>query len=163
RTIGSNLRRIGTAALACIAVACSDASKPGAPVSVMPGAPSRLIPINLPVSAEVATEQKILARVTDASANPVPGVTVTWTVVNGGGAVTPSSTTSDANGLVTTTYTLGEAAGSDRLRALVGASTLQDFDIKAVPGPLAALTPLYTDLSLRVGASFSGTVRAVDV
>lgn len=153
---------MGTATLACIAVACSDASKPSGPVLVMPGIPSRLIPITLPASAQVATQQRILVRVTDSSGTQVPGATVTWSIVSGGGAISPATSIADANGLDTTTYTLGETAGPVRLRASIGATAIQEFDIKAVPGPLAELTPLYTDLSLPVGASFSGVVRAID-
>lgn len=153
---------MGTATLACIAVACSDASKPGGPVVVMPGIPSRLIPITLPASAQVTTKQRILVRVTDSSGTQVPGATVTWSIISGGGAISPATSIADANGLDTTTYTLGETAGTVRLRASVGTTATQDFDMKAAPGPLAELTPLYTDLSLPVSASFSGVVRAID-
>jgi hypothetical protein len=101
-------------------------------------------------------------RVTDAGGVAVDGATVTWSVVSGGGVFAPAITTSDANGIVLTAYTLGEVAGVVRVRANIGTAVTQDFDIKALPGPLAELTPLYTDLSLRVGSTFTGTVRAVD-
>jgi hypothetical protein len=145
------------------ALACSDASRPGAPSSVpTPGSAAALVPITFPAFAPVTSGQQIVMRVTDGSGIRVPGTTVTWAVLAGGGTFAPAANVSDANGLVTTTYTLGETAGAVRLRATIGGSATQDFDTKAVPGPLAELAPLYTDLSLPVGASFSGVVRAVD-
>ena len=46
-------------------------------------------------------------RVMDALSNPVQFVTVTWTVTDGGGSVNPTSIQTDANGLATTSWTLG--------------------------------------------------------
>ena len=144
-------------------IACGDAAKTvGASPPPAAGPAARLIPIVMPSSAAVMTAQQLQVRVTDSSATPVAGATVTWSVVSGGGVFAPATSTSDADGIVSTTYTLGETAGAVRLRATIGGSVAQDFDTKAVPGPLAELTPLYTDLSLPVGASFSGVVRAVD-
>ena len=146
----------------CTLIACSDASKPGAPAPFTPGRPAQLVPITFPATARVTSAQQILMRVADSGGRSVPGTLLTWSVVSGGGAFTPASSTADDNGLVTTTYALGETAGPLRVRATFASGGTQDFDLKALPGPLAELTPLYTDLSLRVGSSFSGTVRAVD-
>jgi plastocyanin len=47
----------------------------------------------------------VVAR--DASGRPVPGVSVTWAVASGGGGVDPSVTVTDADGVASTTHTLG--------------------------------------------------------
>jgi hypothetical protein len=106
--------------------------------------------------------KKFLARVMDSAGVPVPATPVTWTIVSGGGSFSPSVTSADSNGLVTTTYTLADKAGQVRVRATLGQNVTRDFDIQALPGSLAQITPLYTDFSLRVGSSFTGTVKAID-
>jgi hypothetical protein len=148
--------------LSCALIACSDASKSGAPAPSVPGPPAQVVPIAMPSTAQVTSTQKIIVEVIDAKGVRVPGTVVNWSVVSGGGMFAPSSSTADGGGVATTSYTLAETAGPVRLRAALGSSATQDFDLKASPGPLAELTPLYTDLSLRVGATFTGTVRAVD-
>jgi hypothetical protein len=150
-------------ALLCLAAtACSDASKQDAPVPVSPGPPARLVPIAFSGTAQVTTTQRIIMQVRDAGDVRVPGTLVTWTVVGGGGVFAPVSSTTDTAGLATTTYTLAQTTGPVHLRATLATGATQDFDLKALPGPLAELTPLYTDLTLRAGATFSGRVRAVD-
>ena len=57
--------------------------------------------------------------VTDAGANPVQGVAVTWAATKGGGSITPSSNT-DANGIAVATWTLGDTAGTQNATATVG-------------------------------------------
>jgi hypothetical protein len=55
-------------------------------------------------------------RVTDASNNPVPGIVVGWSAVDGGGAVTPTSIT-DAGGIASATFTLGPTIGEQHVEA----------------------------------------------
>jgi hypothetical protein len=57
--------------------------------------------------------------VSDASGAPVPGVAVNWSVVNGGGAVSPASSQTNADGVATTTFTLGPAEGEQQAQAAV--------------------------------------------
>lgn len=68
------------------------------------------------VSAPLASPLRVLAS--DASGNPVGGVTVDWSVVSGGGSITPSSVT-DGNGIASATFTLGPSAGQQESRASV--------------------------------------------
>ncbi len=56
--------------------------------------------------------------VSDQSASPVPDVTVTWSVLEGGGTVTPTSTTNSA-GTASATFTLGPTVGEQQVQALV--------------------------------------------
>ena len=43
----------------------------------------------------------------DVDGRAVPGVVITWAVASGGGAVTPTQSTTDANGVATTTDSVG--------------------------------------------------------
>jgi adhesin/invasin len=63
-------------------------------------------------------------KVTDASDNPVAGVTVTFSVTLGGGTATGLTQTTDANGMATVgSWTLGSAAGANELTATVAGIT----------------------------------------
>jgi len=72
---------------------------------------------------QIGTVSSVLAdpltvSVTDAGDNPVPDVTVTWSVIAGGGSVTATSTT-DGGGIATTQFTLGPAVGPQQVEAQV--------------------------------------------
>ena len=54
---------------------------------------------------------------------PMSGQTVTWAVVSGGGTVDPTSSTTDANGVATTVWTLGPTTGAQTVSASVSASS----------------------------------------
>ncbi len=74
------------------------------------------------VGTVVATSPAITVR--DAGGNGVPGIQVTFSSTPGGVA-TPSTVTTDANGVARlTSYTLGQQAGTYTLQATVLASTI---------------------------------------
>jgi hypothetical protein len=58
-----------------------------------------------------------VVRVTDVGNQPVSGQTVTFSVVSGGGSVSPATATTDANGLAGTRWTLGSVAGAQQIKA----------------------------------------------
>jgi hypothetical protein len=58
-------------------------------------------------------------QVTDNKGNPSPGVAVSWSVLVGGGAVSPSSSATDANGTASTQFTLGPSEGQQQAEATV--------------------------------------------
>lgn len=60
----------------------------------------------------VSTGTTISVQVVDQSGNPVSGVTVTFTVVAGGGARSPSTAVTDASGIASTLWTIGPTAGA---------------------------------------------------
>jgi hypothetical protein len=109
------------------------------------------------------SSQSIVAQVTDSVGIGVPGATVTWIVVSGGASLLPDTTIADSHGTVGTSLRLPDLPGPVLVRGMVGTGISQDFDIKVVPGPLYRLTPLYTDLTLRVAMPFSATVKAIDL
>ena len=63
-------------------------------------------------------------KVTDASASPIKGAQVTFTVASGAATVSPTSTTTDANGQAQTVVTLGSAPGSVVVNAAVTGTSL---------------------------------------
>ena len=89
------------------------------------------------VGATLATPYAV--RVTDDNANPVAGVTVSWTVTGGGGSITPSSTT-DANGVATAVRTLGTTAGTQTATGSVGGLTGSPVQFTATATTGAATT-----------------------
>lgn len=81
------------------------------------------------VSATLADPLTVLA--TDAAGNAVPDVTVSWSVVSGGGSVTPSSTT-NSSGLATAVFTLGATLGEQSVQAQAGGLTAVVFTATSV-------------------------------
>ena len=78
-----------------------------------------------PIGSTLPTPLRVL--VTDATNNPVPGIVVSWSPIDGGGAVTPTSVT-DAGGIASATFTLGATIGEQHVEAqaegLPGSSVL---------------------------------------
>jgi len=72
-----------------------------------------------------ALPQPVSVQVTDGAGNPIGNVTVTWTVLTGGGSVSSSTSTTDLNGNATVIWTLGPTVGAQTLSASIatGAST----------------------------------------
>lgn len=63
----------------------------------------------------------LLVKVTNADGAVARGISVTWTVVSGGGAV-PSPTITDANGQSQAPFALGNAAGFQTVNASVASA-----------------------------------------
>ncbi len=76
-----------------------------------------------------------VVKVTDASSNPVAGVNVNWTAVNGTLAAT---TVTDATGQSSNTMTLGLLAGTASATATVGAQSVK-FTVTVQPGFVSKL------------------------
>ena len=66
-----------------------------------------------------ATLAPFTVTVTDDFGNPLPGVTVRWTVLDGGGAVGNATTTTDISGRASVTYQLSNLPGTAHIRAEV--------------------------------------------
>lgn len=61
--------------------------------------------------------EPLVLRVTDAGQQPVTQVAVSWEVAIGGGTVSPTSTQTDASGLASANWTLGDVLGEQRVLA----------------------------------------------
>lgn len=87
-----------------------------------------------------ALAQPVSVQVTDASGNPVIGVVVTWTVLTGGGSVSSSTSTTDANGNASVVWTLGQAAGENTLSASIATGASATITATGVSAGAAAMT-----------------------
>jgi plastocyanin len=71
-------------------------------------------------------------RVVDQFGNGVSGVAVAWAVTSGGGSVSPAASTTDAQGLATSTQTLPATAGPATVTATATGLTAATFTNTAV-------------------------------
>jgi hypothetical protein len=84
-------------------------------------------------------------RVTGSGGAPFSGARVTWQVVSGAGTLTPTSSTTDAQGEATTTVTLG-APGSVQVRATVSGPQPVTFQLTSIT-PCLYLAPFASDVT----------------
>jgi len=84
-------------------------------------------------------------RVTGTAGAPFAGARVTWQVVAGTSALTPATSTTDAQGEATTTVTLG-APGPVQVRATVSGPAPVTFDLTSVT-PCLYLAPFGPDVT----------------
>lgn len=81
----------------------------------------------------------LVLRVIDEFDNPVEGAAVTWTTNTG--SLSPTTGTTDANGIARSRWTLGGSAGSQSVTASVaGIPDPVVFSATATPGPTPSLT-----------------------
>jgi len=81
----------------------------------------------------------LVVKATDAGGSPIPGLTVTWSVVAGGGGVFATPTTATAmDGTASVTFSLGQKMGPVMLTAQAGAVSAA-FTATATPDQLAKL------------------------
>jgi hypothetical protein len=81
----------------------------------------------------VTLPQPLVAWVSDAFGNPVPGVNVTWSASSGGGSVSPSVSPTDSDGHASTTWTLGATVGPQTVTAALPGDTNVTFTAGASP------------------------------
>ncbi len=106
--------------------------------------------------------QPLGVRVTDAFGNPVPGVTVTWTVTGGGGSITATSRT-EANGIAQALWTLGPAEGANTATATAPGTSPVTFTATAQVGPLDRIEVTPATLSFAsLGETAQLTARPMD-
>jgi hypothetical protein len=87
---------------------------------------------------------ELAVLVTDEDGAAVEGVSVSWTVIEGGGSVSPASSTTNASGVASAGFTLGPTAGQQRAQAevsglagspVVFTATATDDDTPPPPPP----------------------------
>ena len=76
----------------------------------------------------------LVVRARDAAGNPVTGLAVAWVVGDGGGSAAPQTSLTDAQGLAATRWTLGSAAGTNTLTAVISGVGTVGFTATANPG-----------------------------
>lgn len=81
----------------------------------------------------------LVVQAADQAGRPVEGVVIVWTVVSGGGVVTPSQTTTGADGKAQATFRLGSTLGTQSVQAeLLGAQPAL-FTATASAAPVSQL------------------------
>src|SRR5574341_1068797 len=88
--------------------------------------------------------QPLVVEVRDALSNPVAGVTVSFTVTSGGGALSAGAAVSDGSGQAQITWTLGGTAGTQTVQASA-AGTPVTFSATAGEGAPAQLAKVSGD------------------
>ncbi len=95
-------------------------------------------------------------EVTDADGNPVPGISVTFTVIGGGGTLTATKVTTNSVGLASSTLTLGPSSGTNTVVAASATLAGSPVTITAT-GTTSAAGPA-ANLVLVSGNTQTGTV-----
>jgi alpha-tubulin suppressor-like RCC1 family protein len=112
--------------------------------------------------AATVLADSLAVRLVDANGNPVAGAPVTWSVVRGGGSISPPTSTTNAQGIARAAWTLGASADSaNEARATSGAFTVQ-FTATAQVGAPATVTVDPAQLTFTVGGAartVTATVR----
>ncbi|HEX5724471.1 MAG TPA: Ig-like domain-containing protein, partial [Longimicrobiaceae bacterium] len=98
----------------------------------------------------------LVVQVVDARGSGVAGVAVAWQPLSGGGAVSPDTGHTDAQGFARTAWTLGTAAGAQTARATSAGLTPAGFNATALAGPGAAVV---VDRDSALLVSLGDTVR----
>jgi hypothetical protein len=116
-----NTRSALIAVLLPLAVACG-----GDKNSLQPLVPSAMASFagtgqSAPIGSPLADSLRV--QVSDASGNEAPGVTVTWSVVSGGGTVSPTSSVTNEAGVAATQFVLGPEPGEQSAQAVVAGLT----------------------------------------
>lgn len=86
--------------------------------------------------------QQLEVRILGSDDQPFPGEPVTWEVTSGAGTVSPTSGTTNANGIAATTFTLGPVTGTQTARATssLGAVTFTATATAGAPADLEILS-----------------------
>src|SRR5690242_6889865 len=140
--------RLAIAAVLAVAGGCAAATDPEASTST----PASVVVVqgtNQAIQAGKELPNAIVIRVLTDDGKPVEKATVGFTVVAGGGSVTPGSVLTDANGEAKTKWVLGPTAPEQTLKAEVAG--IDPITISA-----SAIVP--TDIIIAQGNNQSGRV-----
>jgi adhesin/invasin len=132
--------------IAAVLTACGETGPseqlPPAAVTNVTGAP-------LAGPAGAALAERVVIRVEDGSGNPLPGVSVAFSVSATGASVDPATAITDDRGEARTRWTLGRTPGQQTLTVTAGGTSLQ---ITATAGP-----PQIASLAVNAGNNQTGT------
>ena len=133
------------------------------------------------VSTSSQGQEQLRVRYVDAAGNPVPGVTVTWTLTDAQyttGTVAPAVSVTDANGFAVADYFAGPVTGGAILGNPVGTSTIAAtafgqtvvFNVITVGNPVLGanfpgfitvrVTPPDRRLTVKAGTTATGAITA---
>lgn len=148
---------IQTAALAALVLLGLAACDNGTDI----GPPSQMENATVNGALVVGRSVQFSITVLDDQDRDVEGESVTWTA-SGGGTVSPSSTTTDADGVATTAWTLGTEAGTQTLTADAG-EVNTEYSVQVAADVLDALMMAPTaDTLTAIGDTLEIDVTATD-
>jgi hypothetical protein len=117
-------------------------------------------------TVNTALAAPFVARVKDAFGNSVAGVSVSWAVASGGGSLSSTTNTSDANGLVQTLLTMGPTAGTNTVTVTSTglAGSPLTFTANSAPGVATKLAFTTQPANVVAGVNFASApvVQAQD-
>lgn len=113
-------------------------------------------------SVIVGTSTPVRVKVTDVYGHPAVGATVNFNIALGSGTVSPSSATTDAAGIATTSWTVGtDGSSGNAVTARVGTVQIT-FNCFPIPGPVVSLAMLSPFAGFTVGDDALLSVNARD-
>lgn len=132
--------------------------------TALPGPATSLVPVDGQLQSAgvgMLLARPLVVEARDAYDNPVPGVAVTWSVVEGGGSVSPQTSITGPDGRASTQWTLGTLAGDNhQVRAtLPGGQTATFFATALVGAPAAILIEGGQDQVAAAGAELPEQLR----
>lgn len=106
-----------------------------------------------------ALPEPVVVRIDDAGGSPVPDITVSFAAAEGHGSPDPPSAVTDAAGMASTNWTLGDASGIQSL--IASAADGVSAEVRAVAGevPLPSDTAVY---EVTFNATWSATTHPTD-
>jgi Bacterial Ig-like domain (group 1) len=143
--------------------ACSDSSSNSAPlVATSISATAASQSLSGVVGQAVAVPVTVL--VTDQNGAPLANATVSWSPSSSSGSVSAVSSTTDASGVASVTWTLGTVAGVDSLTAQLAGGASVIITAAAAPSSVTSLTIMSGDnQSVAAGSTTAPMiVKAVD-
>ncbi|MBA3341876.1 MAG: hypothetical protein H0T48_08565 [Gemmatimonadaceae bacterium] len=167
RTVGINSLTITVASLSPVVITIIGV--PGLPASI-----AAVRGANQVAAAGTNLPEPVVFQVRDQFANGVPGVSVAFNVVGGGGSIAPGPVTTDASGnAASSPWRLGQTAVDQALAATGGGFTAtapaivaSDFDVEVrvfgTPMPQAAAEAFFL-AAARIRASVTGDVANVSI
>jgi adhesin/invasin len=157
------------ATVALAGAACSSDSSPTSPTSTTGtdtsttsnGITIAIDSASLSDTAAVATAIPVRVRVTQ-NGSAVAGTTVVWTIDDGHGAISATSSLTDITGLATVSWTLGDTVGTNSLTAAISGASVT-INATAVGGAASAIAKVSVDSDAVVaGAALPLTARVTD-
>lgn len=123
-------RRALAGALVSLAfAACGTGEVIGAGTSGTPNGLSISGGNNQSVAAGLAATTPLSVKVVNQDGTPLAGVAVAWSVTSGGGSVSPTTSTTDASGIASASFTAGASEGTTVVSAAVTGLTTVNFTI----------------------------------
>lgn len=80
-----------------------------------------------------------VVRTQDQNGVPVPGVTLNWEIISGGGSFVVASATTDESGLASAAFRLGNTLGTQTVSVRTGSQPPILFTLQGIPAPASQL------------------------